>query len=151
MTPALHAEPSALASRLAYAGLLPFVAGALLAWLLSRPEYLDSEHPWVMHALSGYAATVISFLGALHWGLAMRAPEAEPGALRWGVVPPLAAWVAVAMPAYAGLVLHGLLLIACYLVDRHHYPRLGVGGWLTLRFRCTLLAALCCFLAAAAT
>ena len=55
------------------------------------------------------------------------------------------------MPAYAGLVLHGVLLLACYAFDRMHYPALGLQHWLTLRFRCTLGAALCCFLAAAAT
>lgn len=148
MNDAKPAEPSALASRLGYAGLLPFVGGAVLAWLLARPDYLD-EHAFVMQGLSAYAATVIAFLGALHWGLVMRQPE--PGALRWGVLPALFAWVGLLMPAYAGLVVHGLLLIACYAVDRHQYPRLGVAGWLTLRFRCTVLASLCCFLAAAAT
>ncbi|MFO0122393.1 MAG: DUF3429 domain-containing protein [Inhella sp.] len=142
------AEPSALASRLGYAGLLPFVGGAALAWLLARPDYL-AEHAFVMQGLSAYAATVIAFLGALHWGLVMRQPE--PGALRWGVWPALLAWVGLLMPAYAGLVVHGVLLLACYAVDRRSYPRLGVGGWLTLRFRCTVLASLCCFLAAAAT
>jgi hypothetical protein len=143
-----QAEPSSLASRLAYAGLLPLVGGAALAWLLARPDYLD-EHAFVMQGLSAYAATVIAFLGALHWGLTMRQPE--PGPLRWGVLPALLAWVGLLMPAYAGLVVHGIVLLVCYGVDRHQYPRLGVGGWLTLRFRCTLLAAMCCFLAAAAT
>lgn len=143
-----QAEPSALASRLGYAGLLPFVGGTALAWLLARPDYLD-EHAFVMQGLSAYAATVIAFLGALHWGLAMRQPQ--PFSMRWGVVPALLAWVGLLMPAYAGLVVHGIVLIVCYAVDRHQFPRLDVGGWLTLRFRCTLLAALCCFLAAAAT
>lgn len=142
------AEPSALASRLGYAGLLPFVGGTALAWLLARPDHL-AEHAFVMQGLSAYAAAVIAFLGALHWGLVMRQPE--PGALRWGVWPALLAWVGLLMPAYAGLVVHGVLLLACYAVDRRSYPRLGVGGWLTLRFRCTVLASLCCFLAAAAT
>ena len=49
------------------------------------------------------------------------------------------------------LLSHGLLLLACYGFDRLHYPALGLQAWLTLRFRCTLLAGLCCFLAAAGT
>jgi hypothetical protein len=143
-----QSEPSVLASRLGYAGLLPLVGGTLLAWLLARPDTLE-EHAFVMQGLSAYAATVIAFLGALHWGLAMRQPE--PGPIRWGVVPALLAWVGLLMPAYAGLVVHGFVLLACYGVDRQQYARLGVAGWLTLRFRCTVLASMCCFLAAAAT
>ncbi len=135
---------------MAYAGLLPFAVGAALAWLLARPDYIDFEHPFVMQAMSTYAATVISFIGALHWGLAMRA-GAPVGAFRWAVAPSLLAWVATLMPPHAGLPVHGVVLIVCYLVDRAQYPLLGVAGWLTLRFRCTLMAAFCCFLAAAAT
>lgn len=135
------------AARLAYAGLLPFMGGALLAWLLARPEDLDT-HAFVMRSLSTYAAIVISFLGALHWGFAMLRDD---GAWRWAVLPSLAAWVAALMPAYAGLVVHGALLLGCYAFDRTQYPALGLQHWLTLRFRCTVGAALCCFLAAAAT
>ena len=135
------------ARRLAYLGLLPFVGGALLAWLLSRPEDLD-HHAFVMDALSTYAATVISFLGALHWGFAMLRGQGRFG---WAVLPSLLAWLAALMPAYAGLIVHGLLLLGCYAYDRAHYPQLGLQPWLTLRFRCTLGASLCCFLAAAAT
>ena len=40
-------------------------------------------------------------------------------------------------------------LVACYLVDRRVYPRHGLAGWLTLRFRLTAVAALACFLGAA--
>lgn len=67
----------------------------------------------------------------------------------WGVVPSLFAWVAVVMPAYAGLVVHGVMLVVCYLVDRKVYPRHGIGAWLTLRFRLTAVAALSCFIGAA--
>jgi hypothetical protein len=67
----------------------------------------------------------------------------------WGVVPALLAWVGVVMPAYAGLVVLGVALIACYLVDRRVYPRHGAGDWLVLRFRLTAVASLCCFLGAA--
>ena len=60
-----------------------------------------------------------------------------------------AAWLALLMPPHAGLVVMGALLIACYLLDRKHYLELGVSGWLTLRFRLTVVASLSCFLAAA--
>lgn len=143
-------HPPVAAARLAYLGLLPFVLGAAFAWLLSRPEDLDA-HAQVMQGLSSYAAVVIAFLGALHWGAAMQRGDQTVAAYGWAVLPALLAWVAALMPAYAGLVVHGLLLLGCYLMDRLQYPAWGLKSWLTLRFRCTLVASLCCFLAAAAT
>lgn len=135
-----------MALRLGYAGLLPFVGGALLVWLV-WPE----AHPYVTLALSAYAATIVSFLGGVHWGVAFREPAPDSTLFVWGVVPPLMAWVAVMMPPSAGLVLHGLMLIVCYLVDRRLYPRHGLTGWLTLRFRLSTVAAFSCFLGAAGT
>lgn len=143
-------HPPAAATRLAYLGLLPFVLGAAFAWLLSRPEDLQA-HAQVMQGLSSYAAVVIAFLGALQWGAAMQRGDQSVAVYSLAVAPALLAWVAALMPPYAGLVLHGLLLLGCYLMDRLHYPAWGLGAWLTLRFRCTLFASLCCFLAAAAT
>ncbi len=134
------------ALRLGWAGLLPFVGGALLVWVV-RPE----AHPYVTLALSAYAAVIVSFLGGIHWGLAFREPVAPPGLLAWGVVPSLVAWVAVVMPPSAGLVIHGLMLLACYAVDRRIYPQYGAGPWLTLRFRLSSVAALSCFVGAAGT
>lgn len=136
-----------LALRLAYAGLIPFLLGALLVWLLAG--YQAEAHAFVTLALSCYAALIISFLGGIHWGLGMRQTVPSPQPFIWGVVPSLLAWVAVVMPPYAGLVLHGVLLVLCYLVDRRTYPALGAGAWLTLRFRLSAVAALSCFLAAA--
>lgn len=136
-----------VALRLGYAGLIPFVLGALLIWLLAG--YSLEAHAFVALGLSAYAALILSFLGGLHWGLAMRQQIPSPMPFVWGVVPSLLAWVAVVMPAYAGLVLHGLMLVICYLVDRRLYPGLGASAWLTLRFRLSAVAALCCFLGAA--
>jgi len=132
------------ARRLVYAGLVPFVAGALLVWFV-RPD----AHPYVALALSSYAAVVVSFLGAIHWGIALREAVPPPSLFGWGVVPPLVAWLASMMPADAGLVIHGAMLCACYAVDRRVYPRHGLAGWLTLRFRLSMVAALACFLGAA--
>ena len=132
------------ALRLGYAGLLPFLAGAGLVWLV-RPEV----HPYVALALSGYAAVILSFLGGIHWGLAMREPTPPLPWLVWGVVPSLVAWLAMLMPANAGLVVLGLALLGCYAVDRRLYPAQGVAHWLTLRFRLSAVAAACCFVGAA--
>jgi hypothetical protein len=143
---AAAAEPPLLAQRLSYAGLIPFVAGALLGWLVF--PYPDA-HAFVVDALAAYAALIISFLGGIHWGLAMRAEAPGPHAFRWAVVPSLVAWLGVIMPAYAGLVVLGVMLVVCYQVDRRLYVESGLGHWLTLRFRLSAVAAFCCFLSAA--
>ncbi len=137
--------PNPIANRLAYAGLAPFVLGALLSWLLSGNE---EAHFYVTLALAGYAAVIVSFLGGIHWGLGMLGDVPSPMPFAWGVVPSLIACVAVVMPAYAGLVIQGLMLVGCYLVDRRLYPTYGLSAWLKLRFRLTVVATLCCFLGA---
>lgn len=136
--------PNPVALRLGYLGLLPFVLGAVLVWLV-----LPDARVYVPHILSGYAAVTLSLLGGIHWGLALRQKLPSPALFAWGVVPPLLAWIAVVMPPYAGLVVHGVMLVVCYLVDRRVYPSQGVGAWLTLRFRLTVVASLSCFLGAA--
>ena len=92
-------------------------------------------------------------LVALAWGWALPLPG--PGAT------PLSAW-AVREHALTltglwafGMLLSvvsavGLVLLVCYLVDRRLYPPAGLGHWLKLRFRLSTVAALCCFIGAAA-
>jgi len=104
---------------------------------------------FTFHGLMAYAAVIVSFLGGIHWGLGMRSNVPSPLPYAWGVAPSLLAWFAMLLPAHAGLVIAGLSLIACYLVDRRTYPGHGLGGWMTLRFRLTAVASLSCFLAAA--
>ena len=144
--PAPGSPPPAVALRLGYAGLIPFVTGALLVWLV-RPE----AHPYVTLGLSAYAALIVCFLGGIHWGLAMRVTAPPASLFVWGVLPSAPAWAAVMMPPSAGLVIHGVMLLVCYLVDRQVYPQHGMAPWLTLRFRLSTVAALSCFLGAAGT
>lgn len=138
------AEPPRLARRLGAVGLIPFVLGAALIWLV-YPE----AQALVTLALAGYASSVVAFLGGVHWGLAMRAGRDEPVHFGWAVVPPLVAALGVLMPAYAGLVLLGAMLLVCYAVDRRLYTEQGLEAWLTLRFRLSAVAALGCFIGAA--
>lgn len=137
-------SPPAWALRLGYAGLAPFVIGAALVWLVHA-----EAHPYALLGLSAYAAVIVSFLGGIHWGLAFGRAEPDLRLFLWGVVPSLVAWVSVVMPADAGLVVQGVMLVGCYLVDRRVYAALGLSHWLTLRFRLTAVAALSCFLGAA--
>ncbi|MEK0417966.1 MAG: hypothetical protein RI949_1972 [Pseudomonadota bacterium] len=132
------------AQRLGYAGLIPFVLGAALVWVVS-----DEAYPYVTLALSAYGAVIVSFLGGIYWGVAFQQAQPQPRLWVWGVVPSLLAWVGVMMPPESGMVVLGAVLLLCYAVDRRLYPPLGLSRWLVLRFRLSAVAALSCFLGAA--
>ena len=143
----MGSAPTRAALVLGHGGLLPFVGGA--AWLIAGPP---ETRDLAARVLTAYAATIVAFLGGIHWGLAFAMPGGPTTArLGWGVVPSLIAWVAVMMPPSAGLVVHGAALLLCYAVDRRVYPRHGLQRWLTLRFRLSAVAALSCFVGAAGT
>jgi hypothetical protein len=152
--PVSHAPPVAryvdplsdTARWLSHLGLLPFVLGALLVWVVNA-----EAHPYATLALSAYAGVIVSFLGGIHWGLAFRMTAPPATLFIWGVVPSLVAWLAVMMPASAGLVVHGVMLLVCYAVDRRVYPGQGAAQWLVLRFRLSTVASFSCFLGAAGT
>ena len=146
-------RPAPWATWLGYAGLVPFVALALSL------RFLPAElRDFSVFALTAYAATITSFLGAIHWGLAMRdAQNTNAGSsaalFAWGVVPSLAAWVSLLLAVFSGQVVAlcalGVLLWVCYVVDRGAYPKFQCQNWLPMRLRLTLVASVSCFYAAA--
>lgn len=141
-TPTAH-SPSTLAKWLGYAGLIPFVGLSLCVWWFDsavREQYL--------HVLLTYAASILSFLGAIHWGLAMRDQSPPNTLLAWGVMPSLIAWVALLLQVSAGLWLVVLGLCLCLAVDQRIYPRYGLRGWLRMRLLLTVVASVSCAAAA---
>jgi hypothetical protein len=121
MHPSLHDRPLPAPARLlGPAGLIPFIALSTASW-----AGWASAGP----ALAAYGATILAFLGAVHWGLALAAPAAQPeaageaaqriawGRLGLGVVPALVAWVALLLPLPAGLVLLALGILTTALTE----------------------------------
>jgi hypothetical protein len=127
---------------LGYGGLLPFLA-------LTPASLLDHHHGAVWSdALYAYGAIILSFIGALHWGLAMSLPELterqRSACFAWSVVPALIAWPAVLFspPLAAPLLVFGF--IAHYLQDRRLARQATLPGWyLPLRLRLTSVAVVC--------
>ena len=145
--PQAQGDIATLVERLGNASLIPFVGLAGLMWLVS-----GDVHAFVAMALSAYAATIAAFLGGIHWGMGLPLDaSARRFHLVWGVVPSLVAWVALLMPAFAGLPLLALLLVVCYGVDRRTWAQFGWSAWLPLRARLTAVAVLSCLLGASAT
>lgn len=136
--------PSATARVLGLAGLLPFVAGALALALLDAPGL----KAWAGTALTVYGALIATFLGGIHWGLAMQDVQPVNVRLGWGVSPSLLAWVALLLPVGMGLPWLAVLLVTCYAVDRTLYASAGLSGWLGLRLQLTSVATLSCLVGA---
>ena len=93
-------DVAAVARLLGYGGLLPFLGLAVAVFVDWQPLGIEPL-PW----LAAYAATILSFVGAVHWGIGVAAPDL-PGRRTWliaSVLPALVAWVALALPARAGL------------------------------------------------
>ena len=128
-----------LAQVLGYAGLIPFIALAAMTLTLN-----PSEQGIASFALRAYAVTIVSFLGAIHWGLAMRQAQANTLLLWWGITPSLVAWVCLlVVPAVGSLILAATLWL-CFLVDRRVYPQFGLQAWLRMRLVLTTVASASC-------
>ena len=125
------------------AGLLPF-AGCALAFF-AAPE---SWQGFAEGALIAYGAVILSFLGAVHWGLALRATAEEaamgPARLVLGVVPSLLAWVALLLPDVFALPLLALAILATAGAEQWARGRgLVPGEYMVLRWVLSISAAIC--------
>jgi len=125
---------------LGVAGLAPFLGLALASVMIEG--YLRTE---VQFALIAYGAVILSFLGGVHWGVAL----AIPGELNWtrlglSVVPPLIGWISLILSSpKAGVLLTiaftMMLVIDLRIVSYGVFPK-----WYgRLRWPLTVIAALC--------
>jgi hypothetical protein len=102
-----------IARWLGYAGLIPFVSIAAGLWL-GPVEWRAALHA----AILGYGAVILSFMGAVHWGLAMAAQgQGEQRRLALSVLPALLGWLALLLPASFGYALLLLGFAALCLLD----------------------------------
>jgi hypothetical protein len=111
-------SPPISALVLGWAGVLPFWGLALaLATGLDLPVIGDEAS-----ALVSYGAIILSFMAGVHWGLAMRAPDAPAGPRATGllaisVVPAIIAWFATLAPASAAIVILAVFFLVLLPVD----------------------------------
>jgi hypothetical protein len=95
---------------LGLAGLIPFAAGALAVWGLP-----PAPAGFARFIQMAYGACILSFLGAVHWGLAMAGtgtgtPGDSAAGLTWkraggATVPALLGWIALVMTPLPGMIL----------------------------------------------
>ncbi len=126
------------ARTLSHLGLIPFVAGAVLAWMP-----VDVLRPHALWAVAVYGAVILSFIGAVHWGRVIAAPLDDPFGslwLLWAVVPSLLGWFAMLLPLTASI---PLLLVGFAMAWEGDRRAVGAGllpGWYgRMRTRLTLI------------
>ena len=139
---------------LGYAGLIPFLGLAVLTGIYTGTETAGQLANYNLI----YALCIVSFLGAVHWGLAISLSsqdqatylagldqaEFETRSFIWGVTPSLLAWLAGAFsPPQFTLWILVLILVLVWLVDQRFLkPMKAFDAYLRLRNHLTLGAIL---------
>lgn len=136
-----------VAYALGLGGVIPFVACGIAA-VSAAPQSSLPQGGIALAALIAYGAIILSFLGAVHWGLELRTAElAPPGRvmrLSLSVVPALIGWACVLL-GLAGLPEIGLagLIVGFFAIIAMERRWSGAGlvpsGYMTMRWILTLL------------
>eukprot|EP00963_Diacronema_lutheri_P003577 scaffold285_cov330-Pavlova_lutheri.AAC.95 len=92
-----------------------------------------------------YGASILSFLGAVHWGCVVApgaaATSSAPGRLAWSVVPSLIAWPTTAMSTSLGAATAAAGLGLAYAVDFRYGRKRAFPTWyMRLRLPLTVVA-----------
>ena len=130
------------AKLIGFAGLVPFMVLAFLVCILPDPVRL-----LIFDILVHYAAVILSFIGAVHWGSAMAVSDnarlTEKYLWRrfgWSVVPALAAWLATQMVLSVSLLTLILGFVFAFIFDCRSAKRGEIPTWyIKLRKSLTLV------------
>ena len=125
---------------LGYLGLLPFIGGALAVWITSPGVAVVAER-----ALVTYAAVILSFMGAVHWGLAMHSQHpSRDRQLALSVIPALVGWLALLFPAVAAFPVLLVSFAVLNAADRRAAAAGAAPGWYpSLRLPLTVVVVVC--------
>jgi len=136
-----------------YGGVLPFVALSLCLALGQDLTAIGIPKP--AHTLLQYAAIIISFIGAVHWGVALAADAKVSGQRKnylfaYSVVPALVAFALLLLPSAVALTGMALMVVLLYAVDRMLLFSLVDSSYQTLRLHLTCVVAVSLVVAAMA-
>ena len=113
----MNEKPPFIISLLGYGGALPFLGlAACTCFNVALPGLSPVE------GLLTYGAVILSFIGAIHWGVVMAQHEQVVPRLAsllygWSVIPALIAWAALLMPDRVGATVMALCFVACWRID----------------------------------
>ena len=127
-----------IAKILGYAGLIPFIILSIGSWI--EIPYLHN----IVYVLITYAAIILSFMGAIHWGMAMsKTDNKQNKTFIISVIPALAAWFSLLIAEFFSLIilLMGFILLISY--DLAVEKSQGFPGWyIPMRIRLTFIVLL---------
>jgi hypothetical protein len=134
-----------LAVILSVTGIIPFILCGLGAVAANAVTSLLAAY-----VLIGYGAVILSFVGAVHWGLTLATEHdpAERPRLLLGVLPALVGWGALSAALYSQQPVLGLLLliagfILTVVAEWHGHSRGWVpGGYIGMRLAITAIVVL---------
>lgn len=136
---------------LGWGGVLPFAALSASLWLVD-----DALETTVSQALVVYAAVILSFMGGVHWGVALsdthsKMPTRQTFLLCVSVLPAIAAWGAALLPPQPAVLMIASAFLALYMFDRWAVGAGHVPDWYgSLRLQLTSAVILCLIVAATA-
>ncbi|MES9993662.1 MAG: DUF3429 domain-containing protein [Candidatus Thiodiazotropha sp.] len=113
---------------LGYLGLVPFVSGMALMILLDDTRL-------VAQAIHNYAAIILTFVGAIHWGRALN--NGDTTLMSFSVIPSLIAWCSLFLEPYEGVPLTAIAFVMLLFFDRNLY--LEMDWFRQLRTRLSIL------------
>lgn len=93
-------------------GLIPFLLGSIMT--------VATDSDWGIDALRFYGAAILSFMGGIHWGLAIADDGGHDATLQrlgTSVIPPLIGWSALLLDPTQGLILLALAFAVLLLGD----------------------------------
>lgn len=128
-----------LAKTLGYAGLIPFVIFSVGCWI---------PLPYVTNAadiLIAYGAIILSFMGAIHWGIALSDAVEEQGQyLVASVTPALLGWLSLLLPQTWALIILLAGFVGLFVYDRAVEQAQSLPTWyLPMRLNLTVVVAIC--------
>ncbi|MFO1309822.1 MAG: DUF3429 domain-containing protein [Burkholderiales bacterium] len=120
-------------------GAIPFYAFALAIWF-APPAFRE----WARNAMVAYGMVILAFVGALHWGFAMKTPGFDERDrwtwMGWSVTPALAAWTASLFPFRPAIAILAATFVVHLALDHLLASRSGLPPWY-LKMRRALTAA----------
>ena len=127
---------------LGYAGVIPFIFFSCCS--IIEKEFFNSIDS--LNILRNYAVIILTFLGAVHWGLTLNDFDESSTKffLIWGIIPSLLAYVTTFLDSFVALL--GLVIgfSLCYFFDRKVFIAREANRWyVKIRLRLTFLVEIC--------
>ena len=125
---------------LGYLGLIPFLASSALTWF-------TQFHAFAVKSLSIYAAVILTFIGGVHWGIAMQIDQnkIQPknnirNQFIFSVIPSLIAWMTIVFFNPHALIILALCFGLFWFIEKSNYQEYLPSWYTQLRPHLTLIA-----------